>query len=516
MTLTRTELAAASDSLAAAIVDRYPNNRQPVVVYGHKHPHLLVCFLACVKAGHAYVPVDSSLPEDRVAAIVAAAEPVAVFAPEDPTGLPETEVEVWSGAELESAMARHTAAPDGVAVRPDEPFYIIFTSGSTGTPKGVQISRSAVNNFTNWITAVEEKARLRSPPQPRTIINQAPFSFDLSVMDLMISLATGTTLFSLDRDHIASLKDLFAALAESAATSWVSTPSFADLCLAVPEFSAELLPDLTTFLFCGEALPHATAAELRRRFPGAAVVNTYGPTESTVAVTDVVVDEDILARFPILPVGKARPGTRLLIVGPDAEPMPAGQQGEIVIAGDTVALGYHHRSGLTRKSFGDVTVDGETLWSYRTGDAGVLDEEGYLHFRGRLDFQVKMHGYRIEIEDIEAHLRALEGIHHAVVLPRYGSDGTTVTSLHAVVQPQQMPQGSRLAAVVALKGELKSRLPEYMIPRTIDFTPSMPLTANGKADRAAVAAAHPAPGQGRGTSAAAAGGTGTNVSGGRA
>lgn len=493
--LTRGELARRSDALAAALVQAYPDNRDPVVVHGHKHPHLLVCFLACVKAGHPYIPVDSSLPPERVRAIVEAAAPVAVLAVDDLADVGSS-TPLHPRPWLEEAMAdAPPGSPSGsaldpaLAVGPDEPFYIIFTSGSTGTPKGVAISRRAVNRFTAWITDIDATARPRSLTAPATIINQAPFSFDLSVMDLMISLATGATLWSLDKDHLARPRDLHASLTQSRATTWVSTPSFADLCLAAPEFGAELMPDLGLFLFCGETLPHATAAALRDRFPGAAVVNTYGPTESTVAVTQVSVNDEILDRHPVLPVGAAKPGTQLLIRTPDGQDAPTGEPGEIVIAGDTVALGYYHRPDLTERAFGWVdTPDGERLWSYRTGDKGFLDEEGYLHFRGRLDYQVKLHGYRLEIEDIEAHLRALPGIQHALVVPRYASDGQTVTSLHAVVQPEQLPEGSRLKAVVALKAELAQRLPDYMIPKTVEFTARMPLTANGKADRAAVAA----------------------------
>lgn len=502
VTLTRGELARRSVSLARALTARLPDDRGPVAVLGHKHPWMLVCFLACVRAGHAYVPIDSSLPADRIRAIIDAAGARLLLAPEGLAALDglgsddphdPAPLDVLTGEDIAALGDPATRpAPDlTVQVRDDEPFYVIFTSGSTGTPKGVQISRAAVNRFTAWITHLEEQARPRPLAGQGTIVNQAPFSFDLSVMDLMISLATGTHLHSIDKDHIARPRELLAELRRTNATAWVSTPSFADLCLGFPEFDADLLPELRTFLFCGETLPHATARALRERFPGANVVNTYGPTESTVAVTEVTVTDAVLTAYPVLPVGRPKPGTEIHIVSPDGTRLPAGEKGEIVIAGDTVSLGYHARPDLTARAFGWVDGDTGRLWAYRTGDAGVIDDAGQLHFHGRLDFQVKLHGYRIEIEDIEAHLRALPEVLHAVVIPRYAEDGTTVTHLHAVVQPTTLPEGSTLKAVVALKAELKARLPDYMIPRTIAFVPSIPMTANGKADRAAAAAMSP-------------------------
>ena len=262
---------------------------------------------------------------------------------------------------------------------------------------------------------------------------------------------------------------------------WVSTPSFADLCLASETFNADLLPQLRTFLFCGEALSNETARELRRRFPQAQVVNTYGPTESTVAVTSVVCDEKLLDAFPVLPVGRVKPGTTIQICVPDGTLADEGEAGEIVIAGDTVSLGYFGQPELTAERF--TTVDGQR--AYRTGDAGFLRER-MLHFAGRIDFQVKLHGYRIEIEDIETNLRTLPEVQHAVVLP-VSKEGGPITHLHAFVQLLEVPE-SPLRKTVALRKQLKELLPDYMIPKSFSYVEAIPLTTNGKADRAALKA----------------------------
>ena len=470
--LTFAELESRSTELARAIAAAFPGG-SPVVVHGHKHPLMLVTFLACVKSGHPYVPVDSSTPASRLAAIVESSGAGLLLAV-DPVDLPG--IEVWDREQLASPAAGGDVQLQ--PVRDDDPYYIIYTSGSTGQPKGVQISRASVSAFVDWALTLIGPA----PAGGHVLLNQAPFSFDLSVYELMMSQASGATMFSIDRDHIARFRDLYEEISHSGATVWVSTPSFADLCLASETFNADLLPQLRTFLFCGEALSNETARELRRRFPQAQVVNTYGPTESTVAVTSVVCDEKLLDAFPVLPVGRVKPGTTIQIWRPDGTLADEGEAGEIVIAGDTVSLGYFGQPGLTAERF--TTVDGQR--AYRTGDAGFL-REGMLHFAGRIDFQVKLHGYRIEIEDIETNLRTLPEVQHAVVLP-VSKEGGPITHLHAFVQLLEVPE-SPLRKTVALRKQLKELLPDYMIPKSFSYVEAIPLTTNGKADRAALKAA---------------------------
>ncbi|MDO4784500.1 MAG: D-alanine--poly(phosphoribitol) ligase subunit DltA [Propionibacteriaceae bacterium] len=470
--LTYAELHRRSEALAEHLRGRGLNPGEPVLVYGHKQPLMLVSFLGCVKAGHPYIPVDSSLPARRVQAIAASSASPLLIAVE-PVDLPG--VGVLTADEV-AALPEATGEPaPGVGL--DEPFYIIYTSGSTGDPKGVQISRRAVNRFTSWALSLV-------PDGHQTYLNQAPFSFDLSVYELMMGLASGGTIHSIDKDQIARFRDLAGELARSDASVWVSTPSFADLCLALPEFGAGTLPRLETLIFCGEALSNDTAARLRDRFPGARVLNTYGPTESTVAVTSVVCDEELLASHPVLPVGYPKPGTTIQIWDAEGRCLADGEQGEIVIIGDTVSLGYYRRPDLSAAVFTEVEVDGHPVRAYRTGDAGYLSG-GMVHFLGRLDFQIKLHGYRIEIEDIEANLRKLSGVQHGVVVPVAGHAGT-ITHLHAVVQLAEGVPASPLRRTAELKRALRDLVPDYMVPKTFGYVAQMPLTPNGKIDRAAL------------------------------
>ena len=188
-------------------------------------------------------------------------------------------------------------------------FYIIFTSGSTGKPKGVEVTAGNLKNFVEWSAALTEE----KGGKKLNFLNQAPFSFDLSVMDTYTCLATGGKLACLDKTLLADMKKMFDFMKDEQVQCWVSTPSFAEMCMADPVFTGENFPHMRLFLFCGERLTVETAAKLRQKFPDARIVNTYGPTESTVAVTSQEITDEIINGSDLLPIGKPKKGTELLI-----------------------------------------------------------------------------------------------------------------------------------------------------------------------------------------------------------
>ena len=214
------------------------------------------------------------------------------------------------------------------------------------------------------------------------------------------------------------------------------------------------------------------------------MVNTYGPTESTVAVTSVEVTAEMAASPEPLPVGAPRLGTRIRIVDEEGRSVPAGTFGEVVIEGDTVARGYFGRPDLTACVFDVAVLDGADVRAYRTGDEGYLDAEGMLHFRGRLDLQVKLNGFRIELGEIEGHLRRLPEIAAAAVAPVY-RDGK-ISHLVAHVVPSEPLGDTPFRAGLVLKERLAEFLPHYMVPKKVAFHESLPMTGNGKLDRRAL------------------------------
>ena len=472
--VTYKELWEFSDRLAFYIQNEFKDNKSPIVVYGHKDPFMIVCFLACVKSGRAYCPVDISVPDERVKDIISETNSPVIFALEN---LNFETKNVLSIEKIKGIInSTNNKIDESNYVKNDDVFYIIFTSGSTGKPKGVQITLDCLNNFLKWSSFLGGK---NLENKNYVYINQAPFSFDLSVMDLYTSLYTGGTLWCLEKKVQLNYNLLIESLKKSKVNVWVSTPSFANLCLALDDFNGENIPNIKLFLFCGETLPNRTAQMLLERFPNAKVINTYGPTESTVAMTEINVTPKVLDKYNPLPVGKPKNGTHVFIMDEKGNELPEGEKGEIVIVGDTVSVGYFNRSDITKKSFGTKTVNGTSYRLYRTGDEGYF-KDGQLFYCGRIDLQIKLHGYRIELEDIENNLMKLKGVKNAVVIP-VKKDGI-IESLTAFVIPGFKVESS-LKSMVALKKELAEFLPLYMIPKKIIFKDEIPMTNNGKVNR---------------------------------
>jgi D-alanine--poly(phosphoribitol) ligase subunit 1 len=457
-TLTYGELRSRSDALARYLTQRLGDDRRPIAVLGHREPEMLIAFLGAVKSGRPYVPLDTALPQQRIDKILATSHTALVLTPQN--------VLQFCGLEVPGP---------GRSVQGDEPFYILFTSGSTGEPKGVIITLACLEHFIAWMLAEQRFTQIGE-----VFLNQAPFSFDLSVMDLYCSLATGGTLFSITRDRIANPKELYRALASSGVTTWVSTPSFAQMCLVEDKFSEAMLPRVRRFLFCGETLTPHTADHLLHRFPRAEVWNTYGPTEATVATTSIRIDAAVLEQYSPLPVGRAMPGSEVFIVNGNLKLLPANQRGEIIIAGPNVSPGYLARPDLSADAF----FQHHGQCAYRTGDFGRF-RDNLLFFEGRMDEQIKLSGYRIELGDVEENLRALATVRDAIVIPII-KDGTP-QSLAAFVLLAARDDASHFNLSHELRKQLSERLPTYMLPRKFIFLDAFPMTPNGKVDRASLA-----------------------------
>lgn len=465
------ELWERSGRLASVIENLMCNNRDPVIVYGHKDPMVIVCFIACVRSGRAYCPVDINTPTERIAQICEKiGEPLVLMAEKTPAASEIENREMFAGSRWAigyETIKELTQSGKITATlnqcKDEDDFYIIFTSGTTGKPKGVRITVNDLNNYLDWAVSLAGGVEERS-----VFMNQAPYSFDLSVMDLYLSLATGGTVVSVDSMLQKDSCRLMQYLSGQGINYWVSTPSFADICLAEECYNVAFLPELKAFLFCGEVLQCETAHSLMKRFPGTKVINTYGPTESTVCVTEIQITEEMASGNAPLPVGKVRPGTTI-----ELDP----ETSEIIIIGDTVSPGYYKEPMLTSKSF----IFMDPFNAYRTGDKGHFDEDGCLYCDGRLDNQVKLHGYRIEIEDIESNLMKVSGVKRAAVAQRI-RDGK-VESLTAFVIREDDTITDDYSGRKLIRTSLRNRMPSYMVPKRIIFVDELPVTNNGKLDR---------------------------------
>jgi D-alanine--poly(phosphoribitol) ligase subunit 1 len=419
----------------------------PVIVRGHKEAGFVVAMVGALLMGAPFVPVDTIYPDERMRRIARTLDAHAYY-----------------DARTGTFEPLRDGAPSRV-LREKKLAYIMFTSGTTGEPKGVQIGRESVHALIDWM----RDFALGTTP---VFLNLAPFSFDLSMYEVFGMLTSGGTIVMTERSAVESGVSSVARAAAHGVTTWVSTPSFVQRQLLDAEFSAQGLPTLRAFLFCGEVLPVTLARALRKRFPEVRVINTYGPTEATVATTWLVVDDAVLARHSPLPIGYANREGQVFV-----------EDGELCIVGPHVMRGYLNREDLNATRM----FMRNGMRGFRTGDFGSVGDDGLLFCHGRIDDQIKLAGYRIELTEIDAALCALHG-QAAAAVPLRRPDGSVARIVGFVETGEDDP---RLPDTLHdWKARLAERLPPYMIPSELIGCRALPVSINFKIDRARLADAY--------------------------
>ena len=464
-----------SDSLASQIDRLGLPDKSPVVVFGGQEYEMLATFVALTKSGHAYIPIDSHSALERVAAIVEVAEPSLIIAIND-FPLADVAAPIFSAEQVQTAFREGASYELSHPVQGDDNYYIIFTSGTTGKPKGVQISHNNLLSFTNWMITDKEFA---TPTRPQ-MLAQPPYSFDLSVMYWAPTLALGGTLFALPSAVTQDFKQLFETILSLPIAIWTSTPSFADMALLSDDFNSQKLPQLTHFYFDGEELTVKTAQKLRDRFPQARIINAYGPTEATVALSAVAVTDEMLQNCKRLPIGYTKADSPTFVVDEEGQKVPNGQQGEIIVCGPAVSKGYLNNPEKTAEAF----FEFEGLPAYHTGDVGSMTDEGLLLYGGRMDFQIKFNGFRIELEDVSQNLNKSKYVESAVAVPRYNKDHKVQNLLAYVILKDGVAEQfeREIDITKAIKEDLQDIMMSYMMPSKFLYRETLPLTPNGKID----------------------------------
>ena len=464
-----------SDSLAAQIDRLGLPDKSPVVVFGGQEYEMLATFVALTKSGHAYIPIDSHSALERVAAIVEVAEPSLIIAIND-FPLADVTAPIFSAEQVQTAFREGASYELSHPVQGDDNYYIIFTSGTTGKPKGVQISHNNLLSFTNWMITDKE---FETPERPQ-MLAQPPYSFDLSVMYWAPTLALGGTLFALPSAVTQDFKQLFETILSLPIAIWTSTPSFADMALLSDDFNSQKLPQLTHFYFDGEELTVKTAQKLRDRFPQARIINAYGPTEATVALSAVAVTDEMLQNCKRLPIGYTKADSPTFVIDEEGQKVPNGQQGEIIVCGPAVSKGYLNNPEKTAEAF----FEFEGLPAYHTGDVGSMTDEGLLLYGGRMDFQIKFNGFRIELEDVSQNLNKSKYVESAVAVPRYNKDHKVQNLLAYVILKDGVAEQfeREIDITKAIKEDLQDIMMSYMMPSKFLYRETLPLTPNGKID----------------------------------
>ncbi len=476
VSMTYKELDRISESIAAFLLKECGDDRTPIILYGNKENLMMAVMMGALKSGRAYVPIDISYPKERVETILSEVKSKVLFDFSEGNEFKNTKVLYEKDVEEIASEFSNIDVEEDKWVNGDENAYILFTSGSTGKPKGVQISSNNLDNFVEWMADY-----LKLDESEEVFMNQAAYSFDLSVTSIYPGLCYGKTLHGLSKKTLSNLKNMFEDISNSNINIWVSTPSFAQMCFLDKTFDAEHHPDLTHFLFCGEELPHSEADMLKKKFPESHIFNTYGPTETTVAVTQVEITDEILEKYDRLPIGKVKEDTKITI---DTSKGDKPGEGEIIISGPSVSKGYMNNPEKTEAAF--FQNEGDKYRSYRSGDAGFFDGD-MLFYRGRIDFQIKFNGYRIELEEINFYLSKNEFVRYGVAAPKYNKDHTVkqivaeIELKHGVRRKYSDAQLTKL-----IREDLAKNVMPYMIPQRYVYQDSLPISQNGKVDIKAV------------------------------
>ncbi|WP_037972348.1 non-ribosomal peptide synthetase [Streptomyces sp. NRRL WC-3742] len=428
--------------------------------------------LAVLKAGAAYLPMDPSHPAQRLALVLADAAPRLLVTagaeggPGPAAGVPRLDAQTW-WKESDAFPAADLTDRDRTAnLHPRDAAYVIHTSGSTGRPKGVVVEHRSLSTYLL-------RGRTAYPSAAGASLLHSPLSFDLTVTALFTPLVSG------GRVHLGELSEPAGAPRH---TFMKVTPSHLELMDALPPEAApsELL------LIGGEALHGEALRPWREQHPGVEVRNCYGPTEATVNCAEHRLAPGAPTPAGAVPIGLPFEGVRMYVLDERLHPVPPGVVGELYVAGPCLARGYLGRPGPTATRFVANPFDGPGELMYRTGDLVRLRSDGLLEYVGRGDDQVKVRGHRIEPGEVRAALLALPGVARCAVGVEERSAGDRRLVAHVVpADPGRPPQGA------ALRAALAETLPAPMVPSSVLVLPRLPLTANGKVDRAALPGAGP-------------------------
>ncbi|MFM9926609.1 amino acid adenylation domain-containing protein [Variovorax sp. H27-G14] len=458
------ELNARANRLAHRLIALGVRQDVLVGICVERSTEMMVGILAILKAGGAYVPLDPEYPADRLAYMVEDSGIVLLLTQSHLRSLIPG-VDSLQVLELDTLdTSDESEADPQVALHGEHLAYVIYTSGSTGRPKGAAIRHAALFSCMAWM---QEFYKLAGED---TVLHKAPFGFDVSVWEMFWPLTSGAKLVIANPgDHRDPIR-LVELIQQHQITTLNFVPSMLQAFLAYE--GIEATTKLKHIICGGEAMPAATQKEALQRLSGATLQNLYGPTETTIHVTQWTCRDDGSTQVPI---GRPISDTQAYVLDDSLNEVPVGVAGELYLGGINLARGYLKRAALTAERF-IAANDGARL--YRTGDLVRWNNEGQLEYLGRIDHQVKVRGFRIELGEIEAQLQAQPEVREAVVVANEG------------------PAGARLVGYVSgqgidtavLRERLSEALPDYMVPSVLMVLDALPLNANGKVDRKALPA----------------------------
>lgn len=471
--LTYAELDRRSNQLANHLIGMGVKPEMPVAICLERSLEMMVGLLGILKSGGAYSPIDPDFPETRIGYLLEDTGAEIVVTTESVQGKLR---QIFHGhvLALDTAWPEISLQPISEPVRrprPEELMYIIHTSGSTGKPKGVMNRHSGPLNRLMW-----GAKHFPAEPGEQVFLQKTTFCFDVSVWELFWPLLQGMKLVMARPGGHKDDRYLREIIEEQGITIVHFVPSMLEIFLE----RAAGMPTLRQLFCSGEALTPHQVASARAKLPGVSIHNLYGPTEAGIEVTHWRVPDSWALKDPVL-IGKPLPNAPIYLLNDDGVHCPVGVPGELYIGGIPVAKGYYGKPELTSERFPlrKIYADTEAERVYKTGDLARWLPSGDIEYLGRLDSQVKIRGYRIELGEIEATLLQMPEVARAQVLAKGEGQGTHLLA-YVVADPAFEPANAQAF--------LLQMLPGYMVPTQYRLLPEMPVNANGKIDRKALAA----------------------------
>lgn len=458
------ELNCTANVLAHRLIGLGVRHEVHVGVFMDRSIEMVVALLAILKAGGTYVPLDPDYPADRLSYMVEDSGTFLLLSQAHlRSRLPVAAAVSVYDVDMQELVRTHENDPS-LVTHGEHLAYLIYTSGSTGQPKGVAVRHSGLAVCMEWMQATYVLTPLD------TVLHKAPFSFDVSVWEIFWPLTVGARLvIAAPGDH-RDPAQITRLILEHDVSVLNFVPSMLQAFLA--DDSIETKTRLRYIICGGEAMPAALQAEAIRRLEGVSLHNLYGPTETTIHVTQYACRDDGEA---LVPIGRPVSATKVFVLDANMELVPRGVEGELFVGGALLARGYLNRQALSAERFvaNPYSELGDRL--YRTGDLVRWREDGELQYLGRLDHQVKIRGLRIELGEVEAKLNSVEGVGAAVVV---ATESRLVGYVTAATGHEV--EGRHVLA------ELRHTLPEYMVPSVVIVLDAFPLTSNGKVNREAL------------------------------
>ncbi|AFZ11271.1 amino acid adenylation domain protein [Crinalium epipsammum PCC 9333] len=462
---------------------------------------VIVGLLGILKAGGAYLPLDPALPAENINLRLEDAQTSILLTQQElfvetfhTTSVQESSIQViYLDQDWDTIATESTENPQN-DVKCENLAYVIYTSGSTGKPKGVAIEHQQLLNYLNGILE-----RLHLPPG-ESFASVSTIAADLGNTAIFPALCTGGCLHIVAKERASDPEALATYFNHHPIDCLKIVPSHLETLLTSSQFKS-ILPRQKLILG-GEAVPWKLIEKIQQLAPECTIINHYGPTEATVGVLTYTVDKDSDNRqSATVPLGRPIANTQIYLLDKHLQPVPIGVKGELYIGGTTVARGYLNRPELTREKFiPNLFNHSETSplkkggWGdrlYKTGDLARYLPDSNIEFLGRADNQVKVRGYRIELEEIAAVLSQYPDVSQAIVIQREDIPGDQRLVAYIVTNVETLYTTSLQNSTSSLRDFLKAKLPDYMIPSAFVVLKSLPLTANGKIDRQALPA--PAP-----------------------